>query len=303
MLRPSRLISPRLAVVAAYVAVVTIWGATWAFMKIGVAEVPPFTFALQRAVGTAVLLTAASLLLGLRFPSTPRTALAAAVAGVFATGVNWAVVFWAIQYVPSGAAAVLGSSAPLWTAVMAHFIVAGDRLSGRKALGLVCGIIGVGMIVLSPATLQDPGPLYAWILLAVAPVTWAVAAIISARYLTEASPMPTTALGAAAGAVVLMPFAGGEAVLSPLPAPAAGALLYLVLASGVALTLSLWLYRRLRPTTVMLTQVLIPLQAVAIGVLLLGETLSLYMIGGALLVILAVVLNAFSGGAEVPSEP
>ena len=56
----------------------------------------------------------------------------AAIAGIVNTGSSWAIIFWAEQYVPSGLVAVFGAASPIWTAVLAHFLVHGDRLSPLK---------------------------------------------------------------------------------------------------------------------------------------------------------------------------
>jgi len=75
------------------------------------------------------------------------------------------------------------------------------------------------------------------------------------------------------------------------------ALAFLVIfGSCVALSLNLWLYRKLRPTTVSLSQVLTTAQALLIGGLFLGEALTLHMLLGAVLVVGAVALNAVAGG-------
>jgi len=74
-----------------------------------------------------------------------------------------------------------------------------------------------------------------------------------------------------------------------------------VFGSCVGLVLNLWLYRKLRPTTASLTQVLIPAQAILIGTLWLGEPVGVRMLGGAALVVTAVVLNAIAGGR--PAAP
>src|SRR6476646_7933163 len=122
-MRHHRMRMPPLGVLLRYVVLVLIWGTTWAAIKVGVASVPPFVFAFDRAVLVSVILTAAALALGLRFPRDRRTLLAAAFAGIVNTGSSWAIIFWSEQYVPSGLVAVFGAAGPIWTAVLAHFLV------------------------------------------------------------------------------------------------------------------------------------------------------------------------------------
>jgi drug/metabolite transporter (DMT)-like permease len=279
---------------------IAIWGTTWSAIKVGVTDVPPFLFAFERAITVAAILTVVAIGLRLPFPRSPRGLLAAGVAGAFNSGLSWALIFWAEQFVPSGLVAVFGSSAPVWTAFLAHFLVRGDRLSWLKVAALGVGIAGTAVLVGSPASLDDRNTVVAVVLLAVMPVAWAVAAIIATRALSQESPIPVIALEVWAGALVLVPFAltqVGEPASWTASVVAAFAFL-VVFGSCIGLVLNLWLYRTLRPTTIMLSQVLIPVQAVLIGALFLGESLTVTMLVGAVLVFGAVGLNAYAGSAD-----
>lgn len=292
-------------VLAAYAAMVLIWGSTWAAIRIGVETVPPFIFALERAVAVAVILTVVSVMLRLPFPRDRRTLVAAAAAGILNTGLAWALIFWAEQFVASGLVAVFGATTPVWTAFLAHFLVRGDRLSPLKVAALALGLVGTVVLVGSPPVSADTRVLVATLLLALMPVGWAVASVLAARSLQQASPIPVIAIEVWAGFLVLIPFA-----LTQLSLPSVWtgttllAFLYLVLlGSCVGLVLNLWLYRTLRPTTVSLTQVLMPVQAVAIGGFALGEEVTVRMLAGAALVLAAVIVNARAGSAPPAGAP
>ena len=285
-----------------YVLLVLLWGSTWAAIKVGVTSVPPFVFAFVRAVAVSMLLTALSLSLGLRFPRDRRTILAAAFAGVVNTGSSWAIIFWSEQYVPSGLVAVFGAAGPIWTALLAHYTVHGDRLSPLKILGLLLGIGGIVVLVGAPDAGTHPEALVAAILLALMPITWAVATIVQVRVLREGSPLPLVAIGVWAGALVLAPFALTQSARpESWSLDVVVAFAYLVVfGSCVGLVLQLWLTRRLRPTTMTLSQLLISAQALIVGAVALGESITWRTLGGATLVALALILNAVSGSRARP---
>ena len=287
-------------VLAAYVVMILLWGSTWAAIAIGVASVPPFLFALERALAVGVVLTVLSLALRLPFPRDRRTLAAAAAAGLFNIGIPWAVIFWSEQFVASGLVAVLGATVPIWTAILAHYLVRGDRLSALKVGALGLGLLGTAVLAGTPIERGGPNALVAAALLSLLPILWALGAILAARYLSEAAPVPVVAIEIWASVVFLAPFALSQASVPSLWTPAViGAFLFLVLGgSCVGLVLNLWLYRKLRPTTVALSQVLFAVQAVLIGAVLLGEQITGRTIVGALLVFAAVGLNARAGSGR-----
>ncbi|MDP9246081.1 MAG: EamA family transporter [Chloroflexota bacterium] len=292
-------------VVVAYVVMVLLWGSTWAAIKIGVAQVPPYLFAFERAVAVSVILTIAVVVLRHSFPRTRTALLASAVAGLFNIGTSWALIFWAEQFVPSGLVAVFGAMAPVWTAILAHFFVRGDRLSRLKVAALVLGLVGTALLVGAPAPSEGPNALLATALLAIMPISWAVAAILIARFLSRESPIAVVGVGTWVGAAFLLPFALSQAgEPQHWTASSMSAFAYLVIGgSCVGLVLNAWLFRKLRPTTVTLSQVLIPTQALLIGALALGEEFTVRMLAGAALVVSAVAINARAGGSPRSDEP
>jgi drug/metabolite transporter (DMT)-like permease len=171
-------------------------------------------------------------------------------------------------------------------------------------IGRARGVSGPAGLVGAPTTGESGAVLLATGLLALMPITWAIAAILSARTLARSAPIATVATGTWVGSAVLVPFALSQAAQ---PAhwtlASALALAYLVLVgSCVGLVLNLWLYRKLRPTTTSLAQILITAEAILIGTLALGEPVAVRTLGGAALVVAAVICNALAGGGPPAEE-
>jgi drug/metabolite transporter (DMT)-like permease len=284
--------------------VALIWGSTWAAIKIGITDVPPFVLAFFRAFAVAALLTIIGVALRQPFPRGRRTIAVAMIVGLINIGWTWAIIFWSEQFVPSGLVSVFGAAAPVWTAVLAHFMVKGDRLSALKIFGLVLGLGGTVILIGAPDAADGTAGLIATGLLALMPITWAIAAILQSRFLRTVAPIPTVALGTWASALMLAPLAllqlpqGAHWTLASMLAFA-----YLVVfGTCFGMVVSLWLYRKLRPTTITLIQVLVPAEAILIGTIWLGEPVTIRMLAGAVLVVAAVVLNAIAGGGTPSAE-
>ena len=196
---------------------------------------------------------------------------------------------------------MFGSAGPIWTAFLAHFFVRGDRLSPLKIVGLV--LRDRHRCSCAPDPGSRPEAFLATILLASCR-SLGVWTILQVRVLRHGSPLPLVAVGTWSGTVVLLPFALSEIGQPMSWSPQVGlAFLYLVvLGSCVGLVLQLWLTRRLRPTTMTLTQLLISAQALVIGAIALGESITWRMLAGAALVAVAIGFNAIAG-ARSRSEP
>ncbi len=295
---------PPLRVVAGYVSVALIWGSTWAAIKIGVNDVPPFVFAFARAVAVAGLLTIIAVALRQPFPRDRRTMAIAMIVGLINIGWSWAIIFWSEQFVPSGLVSVFGAAAPVWTALLAHFMVKGDRLSALKILGLTLGLGGTVILIGAPEAADGTAGLIATALLALMPITWAIAAILQSRFLRTVAPIPTVAVGTWASALLLAPLAVFQLPQAQHWTLASVlAFAYLVIfGTCFGMVVSLWLYRKLRPTTITLIQVLVPAEAILIGTVWLGEPVTIRMLAGAALVVAAVALNAIAGAGTPPAE-
>src|SRR3989442_5708002 len=303
-MRHDRQRMPPLRVLAAYAAVALIWGSTWAAIKVGVTEVPPFIFAFDRAVAVAAILTLVALLLRQPFPRGARDLVVVAVVGIINTGGSWAIIFWAEHFVPSGLVAVFGASAPVWTAFLAHFLIKGDRLSALKIAGLGFGLLGIALLVGTPGASESPTVLLATGLLVLMTVAWAAAAILQARFLRRVAPIPTVAVGTWAAVLFLVPFALAQAG-APQRWSGASALAFgylVIFGTSIGMVLQMWLFRKLRPTTITLIQVIVPAEAILIGALWLGETVPAQMLGGGAPVAAALALNPVAGPGS-PGAP
>lgn len=138
-----------LPIVLAFVAVYFIWGSTYLAIRFAIETLPPLTMAAIRFVVAGVLLYGWALSRGVPHP-TPRQWKAGAISGtLLLVGGNGAVVI-AEQWIPSGLAALIVATVPLWLVLLDWLFGRGGRPSGRTTTGLVVGFVGVAVLGGSP---------------------------------------------------------------------------------------------------------------------------------------------------------
>ncbi len=132
-----------------------IWGSSYLFIRIGVTQVPPFQLVFIRTGIAAVGLTTVVFARGKRFPTDRRSIRDLIFQGVVNTVFPFALITWGETHIESGLASVLQGTTALFTLVLAHFILADERITVRKIVGLLVGFLGV--IVLASRSTGDTG--------------------------------------------------------------------------------------------------------------------------------------------------
>jgi drug/metabolite transporter (DMT)-like permease len=271
-------------------ALVVMWGS--AFMMTGIAVrgfSPTVLVAVRLAMG-AVLLTALVYARGLRFPSLGRFWLFSLLMAIAGNCVPFWLISFGQQRIDSGLAGILMGIMPLTTMVLAHFFVEDERLNLLKGVGFAIGFVGLG-VLLGPAALlelegQGGALLYELAILGGA-VCYAVNAVL-ARHRPAADPQVAAAGVMLMGGLVMAPIGlpGAPAELAVAPASSLWALLALTLvATAIATVVFLKLVVIAGPSFTSFINYLIPVWAVLMGVLFLGERPGI----GALLALLLIL--------------
>jgi drug/metabolite transporter (DMT)-like permease len=270
-----------------------IWGSTYLGLRVAVREgMPPLTL-----VGWRFVLAGGLLYVGLRLRGQPalrpREWLGSGVVGLLLVSVSVGAVAWAVQRVPSGLAALVFATMPLWGALLEWRL--GQKLRAVEAAGVA---LGVGAVVLV-ATRGGLGvrPLELGLVL-LASLSTAAGVSLSRRLPPVAGAMGGPVAGAAqmlvGGLVIsIVALAAGETPPRHLSAAALEAFAYLtVVGSMVGFTAFTCVVRRLRPAVAQSYAYVNPLVALGLGAALAGETLSGRELVAAAMVVAAVVLAA-----------
>lgn len=254
------------------VALSVLWGGSFFFVAVAVAEVPPLTLVALR-VGIAAALLWASLPL-LRIAPPPAWG-AIAIMAVLNNAVPFTLIVWAQQTLPSGLAAILNATTPLWTVLVAHALTQEERATRGKILGVTIGFAGVMAMMAGGAAGGTP-----WPTLAVlgGTLSYALAGVWGRRFRALGVMPIQAALGqVSVSALLMLPLALALERPWSLPMPSAPALAAVLGLAALSTALAYVLYFRILAmagaVNLLLVTFLIPVSAILLGTLLLQEAL------------------------------
>ncbi|HET7291200.1 MAG TPA: EamA family transporter [Vicinamibacteria bacterium] len=283
---------PWLALLTIYV----VWGSTYLAIRVAVQEVPPFAAAAARfaIAGLAMAAIAAWADRGKGLP-TRRQLLDYSVIGMLFLGFGNGLVMWSEQRIPSGIAALLVATVPLWITLLDGLRPGGQPWTLRVWVGTLVGLLGV-YLVARPEGGAWAGHLTGIVALQVATVSWTMGTLYSKVVRNPLPVMSAAAVEMLAGAVVL--FGESLALREPIAAFAGAssqaywALAYLVVfGSLIGFTAFSYCLTVFSAGTVGTYAYVNPVVAVVLGALLLGEPVTAGLLLGGALILGAVVLT------------
>ncbi len=284
----------RSRLVGGFLLLTLIWGTTWAAIRVGLQGVPPFTGVALRFAIAGTLLLALAPAFGVRLGRLPHEKALWVANGILSFCLSYSVVYWSEQYLPSGLAAVLFATCPLFVAVLAHFLLRRERLAPLAVVGLVLGFAGVAVIFSDDlALLGGESVRHAALVMLVSPLVSAVATVAIKRWGSGVHPLSLSAVPMLIASLLMAVVALAVERHRPLvlDARSVGALLYLaVLGSAVTFTVYYWLLARVAATRVALVSYLIPIVAVAVGAVLFDEPLRPRLLAGSALILAGVAI-------------
>ncbi len=300
MTPPSGPRPPTVAIVVALGIVYIVWGSTYFAIAVMIDTLPPLLSAGVR-YATAGVLMAGIVVANARLrrgtppverPTRAQWRTVAIVGVLLLLGGNGGVVLAELR-IPSGMAAVLVATVPLWLAVF-DAVVTGRRPTALAIFGVFAGLLGVAVLLVPVEGFEGLDPIGVLLVVGAA-ISWALGAMIARHQPMPASGLLATAMEMVAGgaALVLAGTALGEIGRADLAAASwesIAALLYLVVfGSIVAFTAYTWLLANVPVTTVGTYAYVNPIVAVALGTIFLSEPITLRTLAATVIIIGAVV--------------
>jgi drug/metabolite transporter (DMT)-like permease len=276
-----------------------LWGGSFYYFKVLVAELPPLTIVLARLGIAAILMNLLMLIRRDLLPASLRVWTSFALLGLLNNIVPMTLIVWAETRISSGLASILNATTPVFAVIAAHFLTRNEKLNWHRALGVFCGFMGV-VLLIGPAVFARAGrhQILGDAACLCAALTYAFAGIYGRRF--KGMPPLTIAAGQiTASSLVLSPIAMLIDIPWTLPAPSAHAWQAIVALAVLSTALAYVIYFRVLATAgatnVLLVTLLVPVSAVLLGVLFLGETFGVRTFGG--MALIAVGLAAIDGRA------
>jgi drug/metabolite transporter (DMT)-like permease len=270
-------------------------------------EVTPYRLAAYRA--TLAVVVVIVYLVATRRPL-PRGVVAWKVGFVMGTS-NLAVPFItstiALQYAGAGFIGLMTALIPLMTAALAHFLPLDERLSVAKVGGLLVGFAGVGVLLLSgdSGLVSGGRPVLAGVLALIAVASISAGSLYAKYHAGGYEPLQVTGLQHAIGAVVIavamLLVEGGPRTETPTAWLQLGYMA--IFSSFVPMMLYYWLLTRVTATYASLAGYVIPVIAIAAGVLLLGEQLQPGIVAGGALILVGVIVTDRAERSPRPRRP
>jgi drug/metabolite transporter (DMT)-like permease len=303
------MVDSKAKLLAAFGAVYVLWGSTYLAIRFGVETIPPFVMAGTRHLTAGLLLYAWMRAKGTRRPERRHWGSAAVIGGLMLLGGN-GLVTWAEQRVPSGLAALIVASVPIWMAVLAG-IEKRRRPAGFMIAGLALGFAGIALLVV-PGRFgggEHVDPLGAAALLTAA-LSWSIGSLSSRHVPLPASTLMAVAMEMIAGGALLWiaGLLGGEAArlhLATISLRSGLSLGYLIVfGSLLGFSAYVWLLRVTTPARVSTYAYVNPVVAVLLGALFAGETVTLRigMAAAGIVAAVALIIRHGGEGARSPTK-
>ena len=262
-----------------------VWGGTFFFQEIAVQELPVFTIVSIRVLIAALLLWAVTALTGNKLPSDAKIWAALFLLALVNNVVPFTLIVWGQQEISSGLAAILNATVPLFTVLIAHFVTTDEKLTRAKFAGVIIGLVGV-VVIIGEDALEGIGLA---VLAQLAVLVASLAYTFGGLYGRKIQAMGLTPLGISTGqlmasSVILIPVALLVDEPWTLSLPGTEIIIAVIALASVSTAFAYILFFRILATAgatnLMLVTFLIPVSALALGILILGEVLETrHMIG------------------------
>jgi len=265
-----------------------LWGGSFFFAEVALRELDPFTIVFGRVSIAAVVLFSFVYLSKNKMPWDRVSWGQFMVMGALNNMIPFSLIVWGQSHIDSGLASVLNATTPMFTVALAHALTADEKLSPNKGIGILLGIIGVAVLI-GPGIIDGlDGQVWGKIAILGAATSYGFAGIFGRRLGRHPTSVAATGMLICSSMMMLPLMLIVDGPLTTLPGPDVwGAVLALALLStSVAYLIFFHILAKAGATNLSLTTFLIPVSALMLGFLILGERLNSHALMGMALIFL-----------------
>jgi drug/metabolite transporter (DMT)-like permease len=279
---------------AMLIALSILWGGSFLFNGIAVKELPPLIIVAARVGLAALVLLLVMRIAGQAMPRDRRVWGAFFMMGILNNILPFSLIVWGQTQIASGLASILNATTPLFTVLVAHMLTTDEKMTPNRVAGVIIGFAGVA-IMIGPNVLSGLGSnVVAQFAILGAAISYSLAGIFGRRFRQMGvSPMATATGQVTASSIILVPVAliVNQPWLLPMPGVATWLALagLAVLSSALAYILFFRILASAGATNLALVTFLIPVSAILLGTVILGERLELAHFAGMALIVAGLV--------------
>ena len=260
-----------------------IWGGSFLFAKVAVAEIPPFVLVFLRVSIACTVLLMILWHRGMLNRLEKKYVVPFLVMGLLNNAIPFSLLFLGQTEIGAGLASILNATTPVFTVIVAGLLTKQETLQGNRIAGVVLGVAGVAIMLWSSLSGLASDPLWAQLCCLGAAISYACAATFAHRFKTL--PPQVTATGQLLGSTTLMlPVAlltaGSWTMADPSLTAWLNVLALGVLATALAYLIYFQILAEAGATNASLVTLLVPASALFFGWLILGENLGVLQLGG-----------------------
>lgn len=272
-----------------------IWGGSFFFGRVAMAELPPLTTAFFRVFLAALALIGWILITRRQSAGfTLHFALSVLVMGLLNNAIPFSLILWGQIEIGSGLAAAVNAMTPIWTLLVANALTSDEKITAPKFIGVLIGFAGVVLLMAQNALSGLTAPLLAQLAVLGATISYGFAAVYGKRF-RGMDPVIVSAGQLVASSLLLLPIAlffdSPWNLETPSPRAVGAVVGLALLCTALAYVLFFRVLDGAGATNVSLVTILVPASAILLGVLFLDERFTLLQICGMALIIIGLLVK------------
>jgi len=269
-----------------------IWGSSFLFARIAVQEVPPITLVLLRVALAAFVLNFV-IWASQQREDGPLPWGSFAVMGILNNVIPFGLIFYGQQEIGAGLAAIINAMTPIWTVIIAHFSTGDERFSAQKISAILLGFAGVTVLIGAEALSGLSASVIAQVAVLGATISYGCAGVFGKRF-AKVPPMQTARGQLSMSTLIIVPIAVLVDQPWTLPIPSWTTIWSIVALAVVCTALAYLMFFRILAragaVNISLVTLLVPVSAILLGIIVLGETLAMRHFVGMTLIMISLLI-------------